>query len=98
MIQGCYNKCMTGKDIIELRLRLGETQAQFAKRFSASYVTIGRWERGLNAPQPIYVYLMERLKSDLQNKIAEIGAPKEAEVKEPVKPFTKANQIKGGAK
>ena len=37
---------VNGRDILRHRLRLGETQAQFARRFGVNQTTISRWERG----------------------------------------------------
>lgn len=36
---------ITGKDVVELRLRLGLTQREFGKLLSVSCATVGNWER-----------------------------------------------------
>lgn len=46
------SKKRIGKDIMELRLALGEKQRQFATRFNVTQTTISSWERGKDRPKP----------------------------------------------
>lgn len=39
-----------------IRLEMGLSQADIAKRMDVRRETIGRWERGLNVPQNICLY------------------------------------------
>lgn len=42
-----HSGCMvTAKDILRHRTRLGESQAEFARRFKVNQSTIHRWETG----------------------------------------------------
>lgn len=45
------NKKRIGKDIMELRLALGEKQRQFATRFNVTQTTVSCWERGKDRPK-----------------------------------------------
>lgn len=46
------SKKRIGKDIMELRLALGETQKQFAARFNVAQATVSSWELGKDRPKP----------------------------------------------
>lgn len=41
---------MTPQEIIQLRLRLGLTQEQFAHKLGVTHVTVNRWENGKAKP------------------------------------------------
>ena len=41
---------MRGQKIRLIREALGETQVQFAARLGVQWITVSRWERGLNTP------------------------------------------------
>ena len=44
-----------------LRLKLGETQAQFGDRFKVSQVAVSLWESGENEPPAmVFMFLMEQ--------------------------------------
>lgn len=45
------NKKRIGKDIMELRLAIGENQRQFATRFNVTQTTVSCWERGKDRPK-----------------------------------------------
>lgn len=60
---------MTGKQIKELRKRMGLTQMEFAKSMMVSFATVNRWERSHNQPLPDR---MEKLK-EWRRKGAIIG-------------------------
>ena len=42
---------MTGKEIKELRKKLGLTQEEFAKLLGVGYTTVNRWENGKSEPR-----------------------------------------------
>ena len=53
---------MTGEEIRNLRLSLGESQTIFAKRFGVSYMTVGKWENGLFKPLPAFERILQSIK------------------------------------
>ena len=53
---------MTGEEIKNLRLSLGESQTKFAARFGMSYMTIGKWEKGLFKPLPTFERMLRAIK------------------------------------
>ena len=56
-------------NIRELRLKLGDTQSEFAKRYNIPFRTVQNWETGVRKP-PVYIVslLEQRVKEDLVNK------------------------------
>lgn len=55
--------------IREMRVRLGETQSEFAARYHIPFRTIQNWETGLRKPPAYIVSLLEaRIQSDLINR------------------------------
>ncbi len=54
---------MTGKEIKELRKKLGLTQEEFAKLLGVGYTTVNRWENGKNEPRGQALEALERLKT-----------------------------------
>lgn len=52
---------MTGKQIQQLRNALGESVAEFGKRFCASGRTVENWESGRNRPHPSVVAQLDAL-------------------------------------
>tara|TARA_R100000234_G_scaffold103358_1_gene72807 strand:- start:507 stop:704 length:198 start_codon:yes stop_codon:yes gene_type:complete len=44
---------MKGQKIRLIREALGETQVQFAARLGVQWITVSRWERGLNKPSSL---------------------------------------------
>lgn len=55
--------------IKDLRTKLGDTQAEFSKRYNIPFRTIQNWEAGINTP-PAYVedMLKEKVNADLINR------------------------------
>jgi DNA-binding transcriptional regulator YiaG len=53
---------MTGEEIKNLRLGLGESQTKFAARFGVSYMTVGKWEKGLFKPLPTFDRMLRAIK------------------------------------
>ena len=52
---------MTPQDIVNLRNRLGWSQARLAQYLNIDKGTISRWERGVNAPSRPFVKMLDRL-------------------------------------
>ncbi len=52
---------MTGKEIKELRKKLGLTQTQLAARIKVDMLTISRWERGEYKPSNLARRQLARL-------------------------------------
>lgn len=50
----------TGDQILELRKALGLSQVQFAQLFGVHFMTVSKWERGVVAPSPYQVALMDQ--------------------------------------
>ena len=56
-------------DIREMRMRLGDTQSEFAARYNIPFRTIQNWETGLRKPPEYIVSLLERqVREDLVNR------------------------------
>lgn len=56
-------------DIREMRTRLGETQSEFAARYSIPFRTVQNWETGIRKPPEYIIELLEsRVKTDLINR------------------------------
>lgn len=56
-------------DIREMRTRLGETQNEFAARYSIPFRTVQNWETGIRKPPEYIIELLEsRVKTDLINR------------------------------
>ena len=52
-----------------MRLRLGDTQSEFAKRYHIPFRTIQNWETGLRTPPEYFIELLEkRINEDLINR------------------------------
>lgn len=56
-------------DIREMRMRLGNTQSEFAARYNIPFRTVQNWETGLRKP-PEYILMLleERIREDLVNR------------------------------
>lgn len=53
---------MTPTEIREIRERLGDTQAAFARRLGYTRAaTVSDWERGIKAPSPTTVLLIRHM-------------------------------------
>lgn len=48
---------MTPKDLKKWRSKNGFSQAQLAKRLNVDTMTVSRWERGIRAAIPSYLWL-----------------------------------------
>lgn len=59
---------MEPSDIRYLRSRLGETQAQFGRRFDVSQITVGYWESGRSQPARRRLAELAALSSDASTK------------------------------
>ena len=56
-------------DVREMRLKLGDTQTEFAKRYHIPFRTIQNWEAGVRKPPEYVINLLEsQVKEDLINK------------------------------
>lgn len=56
-------------DIREMRIRLGETQSEFATRYNIPFRTVQNWETGLRKPPEYIISLLEnRIREDLVNR------------------------------
>lgn len=55
-------------DIREMRMQLGDTQSEFARRYNIPFRTIQNWETGVRKPPEYIINLLEqRIKADLLN-------------------------------
>jgi DNA-binding transcriptional regulator YiaG len=59
---------VTREQILELRKKLGLTQAQFGKLFGAHPITVVRWESGEYQPNTHQIMLMENFEKSAQDK------------------------------
>lgn len=57
----------TGEKIKELRLRLGWSQAEFARRLGCRQQTVSEWETNIYQPQNAYSQLLDRFFDQLLN-------------------------------
>jgi putative transcriptional regulator len=57
---------MTKDEIRELRERLGLNQEQFGNKIGVHFITISRWERGISAPHPVFIAMMQKLSSEVK--------------------------------
>ena len=58
-------------NIREMRIRLGDTQSEFAARYNIPFRTIQNWETGMRKPPEYIIELLEsRMKSDIANRRA----------------------------
>lgn len=64
----------TGDKIKDLRLRLGWSQAELARRLGCRQQTVSEWETGVYLPQNAYSQLLERLLSGLEPAAAQTRA------------------------
>ena len=56
-------------NIREMRTRLGDTQSEFAARYSIPFRTVQNWETGLRKPPEYILSLLEdRIREDLVNR------------------------------
>ena len=55
---------MDAQEIKRIRKGLGVSQREFARRLGVSFVTVNRWEQGLQKPYPLAVRQLEALKVD----------------------------------
>ena len=56
-------------DIREMRLRLGDTQSEFAERYHIPFRTIQNWESGVRKPPEYVIHLLEnQIQADLVNR------------------------------
>lgn len=56
-------------DIREMRIRLGDTQSEFAARYNIPFRTVQNWETGMRRPPEYITALLEsRIKTDLVNR------------------------------
>lgn len=56
-------------NIREMRIRLGDTQSQFAQRYQIPFRTIQNWEAGTRKPPEYMIKLLElRIREDLVNR------------------------------
>lgn len=67
----------TGERILELRKALGLSQVQFAQLFGVHFMTVSKWERGVIAPSPYQIALM--------NQFAQTAAAKKGQAQNEVK-------------
>lgn len=67
----------TGEQILELRKALGLSQVQFAQLFGVHFMTVSKWERGVIAPSPYQIALM--------NQFAQTAAAKQEQAQNEVK-------------
>ncbi len=56
------NKEQFGKDLKQLRKRMGITQEDVGKLMDVDPLTISRWERGTRKPMPVHLRKIERIK------------------------------------
>ena len=68
--QWVYNVCEVKKlSIRELRLQLGDTQSEFAKRYHIPFRTVQNWEADVRKPPEYLLELLEaRIRADLVNR------------------------------
>ena len=58
-------------NIREMRIKLGDTQSEFAARYNIPFRTIQNWETGMRKPPEYVIELLEnRIRSDLTNRKA----------------------------
>ena len=58
-------------NIREMRIKLGDTQSEFAARYNIPFRTIQNWETGMRKPPEYVIELLEnRIRSDLANRKA----------------------------
>ena len=55
---------MTGKEIREIRFKLGLTQAQLARKLGVTISSIIRWENNKSSPSPLAERAIDSLTSD----------------------------------
>ena len=56
-------------DVREMRLRLGDTQGEFAARYNIPFRTVQNWETGLRKPPEYVINLLRaRIREDLVNR------------------------------
>ena len=68
---------MTPEQILQLRTALALSQVQFAQLFGVHFMTVSKWERGILAPTPYQLALL--------NQFAATAAAKQQEAQEQVK-------------
>lgn len=66
---GCIIMLATNMNIREMRKKLGDTQSEFARRYSIPFRTIQNWESGARIPSEYVLNLLEeKVNSDLINR------------------------------
>lgn len=61
---------ITPKRILKARMDLGETQAQFAKRFGVDQSTVHRWETGGISDRGTTAYAVTRVVLEIEAQLA----------------------------
>ena len=56
------DKINFGKQLKELRKKMGLKQEDFARLMDVDPLTISRWERGERKPMPVHLRKIERIK------------------------------------
>lgn len=59
---------MDSNEIVELRRRLGLTQAEFGQLFGAHGMTVSKWERGVLMPTSYQAALMDQFDRTAQQR------------------------------
>jgi DNA-binding transcriptional regulator YiaG len=59
-----YSINMTGKEIKELRQKLGLSQQAFATKVGVSMTSVSHWEVGKSKPIPIIVEKLNKIKEE----------------------------------
>ena len=54
--------------VLEIRLEMGLTQAQFAAKLGVSFPTVNRWENKKTKPSPLAIQKLQKLLSVLKKK------------------------------
>lgn len=62
---------MTSGEVTAIREGLGKSRPQLAEILKTTSMTVGRWERGMVSPSPVFVEKLERLKKFLEGKDGE---------------------------
>lgn len=52
---------MNAQTVKSIRLSVGESQPDFAKRLGCHWVQVSRWENGHQAPSPVFTQKLRRL-------------------------------------
>lgn len=57
---------MTKEEIKEIRLAMGLTQEEFARKLGTVVATVSRWERGISSPLHIFKNKLKYLKKNME--------------------------------